>query len=304
VHERSPAHAAAALLAASLDATDVPVIVAAVPARSAAAQTFPVVHANPAAGRVIGVGAEELRGRDARVVLTGDAEAVPLEAVGQRLRGDTADRWRMAQRRSDGTAWWADVRVSPVRDEAGRTTHVVAVLDDVTDQVDAEERSAHAATHDWLTGLANRAHFTEQLEREMSRASRDGRSLAVLFLDIDRFKATNDAHGHAVGDALLVETAQRLRGRLRGQDLAARHGGDEFLVLLVDLPREGAASAAVVAADIAEAVAGELVVGGTVHRLGVSIGVALYPRDAASPEDLVAAADAAMYREKANRRSS
>jgi PAS domain S-box-containing protein len=224
--------------------------------------------------RVTGYSAAEAIGRSGRFLQAPDNPHAAAEAMRGTLRDGRTAHTRLLNHRPDGSTWWNDLRVTPVREATGEVTHFVGVQHDITDQVAAEERSAHAATHDSLTGLANRAHFAEQLDREMAGARRDRRSLAVLFLDIDRLKDTNDAHGHAVGDALLTETARRLRTRLRGEDLAARHGGDEFLVLLVDLPDDGYSAAAFVADDA-----------GT------------------SPE-LIAHADAAMYREKSHRRST
>lgn len=295
--ETGPPPDLSALLAACVAATDTPIAVA-----DAAGAGFPLVYVNPAFERVSGYRAAEAIGVPDRFVQGADIHQGAAEAMRAALLDRGPAHARLLNRRPDGSSWWNDVSISPVRDDAGTLTHFVGVQHDVSDQVAAEERSAHAATHDWLTGLANRGHFAAQLDRELARARRDHRSLAVLFLDIDRLKAINDAHGHAAGDALLTETARRLSARLRGVDLVARYGGDEFLVLLVDLPDDGATQAALVVDDLTDAVEHELDVGGTTHQVSVSIGVSLYPRDAVTASDLIAHADAAMYRAKPHRR--
>lgn len=287
-----------ALLAACVAATDMPIAVA-----DATREDFPLVYVNPAYERVTGFLATESLGRPGRFLPPAARRHPAAEAMRERLRAGFPAHARVLSKRPDGSTWWNEVHVTPVRDAAGVVTHLVGVQQDVSDRVAAEERSTYAVTHDSLTGLANRPHFVHELDRELARARRDRVALAVLFLDIDRFKATNDTHGHAVGDALLAATARRLQGRLRGQDLAARYGGDEFVVLLPDLPLADAYRAAsVVVEDLRRALVASVEVEGTGHRISISIGVSIFPRDSLTAGELVAAADAAMYAEKFRRR--
>jgi diguanylate cyclase (GGDEF)-like protein len=140
-----------------------------------------------------------------------------------------------------------------VHDDDGRLTHYLGYQIDVTARVEAEQRLVHLAGHDALTGLANRATLRDRLQAAVHQDV-GGRAAAVLYLDLDGFKAVNDAHGHAVGDRVLVEVSERLRGVLRETDLLARLGGDEFVVLLGDLdPLDAARVADRVAHDASPA---------------------------------------------------
>lgn len=166
----------------------------------------------------------------------------------------------------------------------------------VTEQ---QQQAHHASLHDALTGLPNRVLFNDRLEHGIEQAKRQGWTLAVMFLDLDQFKTINDAHGHDVGDAVLLTIARRLTDTTRTDDTISRHGGDEFLYLLMEV--NGRQDAAIVAEKIIQAVqlpcatrAGEL-------KVKTSIGIAIYPTDGATAEALILNADAAMYRAKQTR---
>ena len=159
-----------------------------------------------------------------------------------------------------------------------------------------EERIRHQAYHDALTGLPNRASFTEHLEEAMKRAKRANWPLALLFLDLDLFKRVNDSLGHDAGDRLLRVAAERIRRAVREADMMFRMGGDEFTVLLEDV--RGPEEAAMVAGRVLEGVAEPLQIGGQQLAITASIGIALYPDDEAVGERLTKAADTAMYRAK------
>ncbi len=184
-----------------------------------------------------------------------------------------------------------------VRDELGEPFGILGVARDISDRKAVEERLAHQATHDALTGLPNRSAFLDRLARELVRAARQPRrSVAVLFLDLDNFKDVNDRFGHAAGDDLLVTLAGLLGQWVRPGDSVARFGGDEFIVLLQDV--DGVGSAVQVAERVLEGL-GSLVV--TAHgAIGVtlSIGIALSRVDGDTPEHMIHAADTAMYRAK------
>lgn len=173
-------------------------------------------------------------------------------------------------------------------------------LHDVTErrkQLDAIALMAHT---DMLTGLPNRAHFNELLEHNLVRATRKNRSLAVLFIDLDKFKAVNDDHGHDVGDLLLIDVAARLKATLRQGDIACRSGGDEFLVLLNDL--DSPEQAQTVALEIAERIRAELVkpiiISDLTLHISASIGVAIFPTHSIDGSLLLKLADQAMYKAK------
>ncbi|HEY4824138.1 MAG TPA: GGDEF domain-containing protein, partial [Solirubrobacteraceae bacterium] len=156
-----------------------------------------------------------------------------------------------------------------------------------------EQRMRHEALHDPLTGLANRTLLRDRLEHAIARSERERSATAVLFIDLDNFKNVNDSHGHAAGDAVLVESAKRLQGAVRPGDTVARMGGDEFVALCEHVDAE---SALAVARRLQEALRPSFTAGDVEHRLSASIGVALGDRE---PERLLGDADAASYRAKA-----
>lgn len=167
----------------------------------------------------------------------------------------------------------------------------------------AQEHAArHAAFHDPLTSLPNRVLFNDRLEHGLAQARRHGWTIAVMFIDLDAFKAINDTHGHEVGDKVLKTIASRLQKMTREEDTVSRHGGDEFLYLLSEL--KSTADAAAIAQKIIQTLSQPCdVLGGEIPGLSVkpSIGIALCPGDALSADDLVKCADKAMYRAKRDR---
>jgi diguanylate cyclase (GGDEF)-like protein/PAS domain S-box-containing protein len=209
----------------------------------------------------------------------------------QEYRIVTADR---------GEVWVRD-EATLVRDADGTSRYWQGVLADVTQRRAAEEQVAYLAYHDELTGLPNRAMFRELLDLAVARARRNNAAVAVLFLDLDEFKAVNDTLGHGAGDLVLREVGGRLREAVREVDTVARRGGDEFLVLLPDLEAEGdgAVEAALSVADrIHGALEQPFPVDEREFRLGASIGASVYPDLAGDVAELLRQADAAMYRSK------
>lgn len=163
-----------------------------------------------------------------------------------------------------------------------------------------EEAARHVAFHDPLTGLPNRLLFDDRLEHGLEQAKRHSRTLAVMFVDLDQFKSINDSHGHDIGDAVLQTIADRLKENARGDDTVSRHGGDEFLYLLMEIGDE--ADITVLAQKIIKAVqvqcdvsAGDRVVSLTIKA---SVGIALFPKDGTTAEMLIKNADKAMYQAK------
>ena len=208
-------------------------------------------------------------------------------------RGEPFDV-EVRQRHRDGEYRWFRVRGQALRDSHGRPIRFSGTNTDVTDRKRAQAQLSYLAQYDTLTGLPNRALFLDRLAGAIARARRAGRLVAVLFFDLDRFKEINDTLGHHAGDAVLRDVARRVKARLRETDTLARLAGDEFTAIIEDLDR--AEDAAAVAAQLQAAVAAA-----PIHHeghelyVGASIGVALYPSDAQTPEDLLKCADAAMY---------
>ncbi len=181
----------------------------------------------------------------------------------------------------------------PLRRSDGEVGEVMGITHDFTDRKRAEEQAVRAALHDQLTGLPNRTLLFEYSDHVFEPARRRGHEAAVLFIDLDRFKAINDLHGHQAGDSLLVEAAHRIEHCVRKSDLAFRIGGDEFLVVLPHLEQQ--AEAAQIAQRINEAMTKSFTLGTTTVDISASIGISLFPRDGADLQSLVNAADNAMY---------
>jgi diguanylate cyclase (GGDEF)-like protein/PAS domain S-box-containing protein len=186
-------------------------------------------------------------------------------------------------------------------DRAGKPQYLMSVLEDVTEQRRAEERIAHMAHHDSLTDLPNRAAFNEQLEAAFEKATQAQESFALLCIDLDRFKEVNDIFGHSVGDAMLREVSQRLHAAADGAFLA-RLGGDEFVIIAAQGPHPSAAEG--LAERLLAALAADVEIEGHRLRSGLSIGVAIHPVDGTDTATLLAHADAALYRAKADGRNT
>jgi len=188
-----------------------------------------------------------------------------------------------------------------IRNDDGKPHYLVNVVQDITERKRAEAQIAHLAHHDPLTDLPNRAAFNEYIAKIVDLASAAGESFAVMSVDLDRFKEVNDLFGHAAGDSLLCEVAKRLQLAAEGL-FVARFGGDEFIIVSGDGAQPAAAEA--LADRILHALDGDIEVAGTTMRAGMSIGVAIYPEDGTDTAGLLANADAALYRAKAEARGS
>lgn len=211
----------------------------------------------------------------------------------------TFPRYRRERRysRADGTSGWMLLNISVVHDAEGEPLHAIAHMEDITVRKTAEEKLTQLALHDALTGLANRRLLLDRLEHALAQLSRTAATVAVFYVDLDRFKPINDRFGHAMGDRLLQEVARRLTRSSRPSDTVARVGGDEF-VLVCELDDD--THVAVVARRIEGAICEPLEIDGQLLSVSASIGVAVgHATDEAS--QLLDAADAAMYRAKTHR---
>jgi len=202
---------------------------------------------------------------------------------------------------SDGSLHWLHTRGNAMLDETGLARRLLAMTQDVTARKGAEEHARFIAHHDSLTGLPNRTLLRDRLQLALNTARRSSTSLALVFLDLDRFKDVNDSLGHEAGDALLVSVATRLRGCVRDSDTVCRQSGDEFIVLLPSV--RDAHEAALVGEKILSQVSLPHAVLGNTVQLTCSIGVGMYPDDGKSADELIRHSDAAMYHAKGSGRN-
>jgi diguanylate cyclase (GGDEF)-like protein/PAS domain S-box-containing protein len=249
-----------------------------------------VLLANPAAARLFGL-SEAAVGVSASELFP-DGEIGAVLHRGAEAAAEPACRVRA--RRRDGAEFPAEVSFGEGRTEGLEALTVV--VRDVSSRLEVERQIERLAYHDALTGLPNRALFQDRLGQGISRASRDGGGLAVLFIDLDEFKLINDSLGHSRGDAVLSEIGARLKSCLRASDTAARLGGDEFIVCLQPVDEPEAAGR--VASKILAAVSRPIVFEGQNLFVTGSIGISMYPSDGTDGESLLRAADIAMYRAK------
>ena len=268
------------------------------------AEDHPMLYVNAAFEQMTGYTSAEVLGRNCRLLQGDGTDTATVRALSLAIRQGQEHRCVMRNHRKDGTPWWNELHLSPVRDRSGRLSHYLGYQHDVTARIEAEAALARQATRDSLTDLVNRSHMIDQLSSTLEAATRGGRAVAVLFVDLDGFKAVNDTHGHAAGDAVLVQVAQRLRAALRESDLICRNGGDEFVAVLADLdPLDAARVAERAAADVTATLRRPFVVGAGSMSLGGSVGVSLHPHHGDSADQLLAVADAEMYQTKARSRA-
>lgn len=253
---------------------------------------------NKGAERIFGYSAQDMIGRSLETLIPEPWDA--LKAVGMAQSSHPDDQpgpgrtFELLGRRKDGRTVPLELSFTEVDQVQGG--YVTSILRDVSERKAFEEQLTHQAFHDTLTNLANRALFTDRLQHALVQHARRRNTLAVLFVDVDRFKVVNDSLGHDVGDTLLVQVATRLRGCIREGDTAARFGGDEFAILLEEV---GGVDKAIRIADrIREAMAAPF--HGADHELFLttSIGIAVNDKETDEPLDLLRYADAAMYRAK------
>ncbi len=244
---------------------------------------------------VTGYTLNEIKGQSTRFLHSGKTQSEIFIDMWNTIRADNVWTGEFCNRCKDGSLLWEKARVSPVKDSEGKTTHYVAVLEDVTEQKAQREALEYMAMHDALTDLPNRSLFYDRLYQSILRAEHEKKPFAVMLMDLNQFKVINDTLGHFVGDRILKKIASRLQIDVKSYDTVARMGGDEFLVLLNDIDE---AHALTVAHRLLEVVRQPLIIEGHNFDISVSIGIALYPRDGDDPDLLIQRADVAMYSAK------
>ncbi|MBN3850359.1 EAL domain-containing protein [Paraburkholderia sp. Ac-20342] len=255
-----------------------------------------IEYVNPAFMRITGYDPAEVIGHDCRVLQRDDREQEGVALIREALAANREVSAVVRNYRKDGALFWNQLFIAPVPDADGVITHHIGVINDVTELIRYQEQLEYQANYDSLTRLPNRNLLRDRLEHALVLARRHHSGVAVVFLDLDGFKNVNDSLGHSVGDRLLGVVAERLTRCSRTSDTIARHGGDEFVIVMTDTVDEKSLIAWMerVRSSIAEPVW----LDGNELYVGCSMGASLFPQDGDDAETLMKKADVAMYRAK------
>lgn len=252
-----------------------------------------IVDANETFLALTGYRRDEVLGRNPRFLASGQQPPEFYSAMWRSLLDKGVWRGEMLNRRKDGTLYVQQTSISAVRDRQGRIRHFIGLSSDISALRKFQDRLEQMAYFDALTGLPNRRMLSDRLQLALSQAQRADRLLAVCYLDLDDFKPINDTWGHAAGDSLLIEAAQRLMANVRAGDTVSRLGGDEFVVLLGNLAHFDECEVAL--ERIRSAMNRSFMLKEGEARVSASMGVTLFPLDGADPDTLIRHADQAMY---------
>jgi diguanylate cyclase (GGDEF)-like protein/PAS domain S-box-containing protein len=260
-----------------------------------------IVAVNQAFTQITGYTESESLGQHSSLTRSNRHDEAFYEALWRDLANTGFWRGEIWNTRKNGEVYPEWLTVSAVRDDQGVVTHYVGVFSDITKAKESQDKLDHLAHHDPLTALPNRLLFHDRLQHAMQQAGRNKQQLAVLFIDLDRFKNVNDTLGHHVGDELLKQVASALEAQLREGDTLARLGGDEFIVLLENV--DGAFGAGHVAGKLVSMFERPFIVSDYELFVTCSVGVSLYPQDSSDLNMLIRNADVAMYQAKARGRN-
>ncbi len=255
-----------------------------------------IIAINTSFTRLTGYLPEEVEGKNPKIISSGRTTGEEYAAMWEEIEETGFWQGEMWDRRKDGGIYPKLLTISVVKNQNNEIDFYIGSFNDITRQKSNEADMWHTANHDILTGLPNRLHLRITLEQAMASIKRNGGEVALMFIDLDRFKQVNDTLGHAVGDELLILVAERLKSCIRESDIAARLGGDEFVVMMTD---ENVLSGA---RRVAEKILSELslpyITGEHLIHSTPSIGISFFPHDGNDIEEIMKNADMAMYRAK------
>lgn len=261
-----------------------------------------IEYVNPEFEKATGYTRDEVLGRPANLLKSGkNSPELYREMWATLLRGEVF-RDVLINRRKNGELYYEEKSIAPLLDEQGLASHFIATGMDVTQRQQDQERLNFLAYHDLLTGLPNRALLEDRLDQAITRADRTKQCAALLFIDLDNFKVINDSLGHEIGDKLLIETAERFKTCVREVDTIARPGGDEFTILMEGITLTD--QVALIAENILNSLAAPYIFEGQELFVTASIGIAIFPNDAADSSELFKCAETTMYHAKDSGRNN
>jgi diguanylate cyclase (GGDEF)-like protein/PAS domain S-box-containing protein len=252
-----------------------------------------IQQVNPAFSQVTGYSAKEATGKKPNLLQSGQHPASFYQKLWEDLMATGHWQGEIWNRRKNGEVYPEWLNISAIRNETGQVTNYVGIFSDISTIKVAENKLTHLAHHDALTNLPNRTLFQEKLNLAIKQAESSDESIAVLFLDLDNFKPVNDTLGHRIGDLLLQAVAERLAATIRTTDTVARIGGDEFTVVLTGFKTPQ--NAGRVAEKLLQTISHPYLLEEHLVKIGVSIGISVYPSDGQTAEELLLLADMAMY---------
>lgn len=266
-----------------------------------------ILRVNAAFTRISGYNLEDVSGRTPALFKSGRHDQAFYQAMWESIAAKGSWQGEIWNRRKNGEVFPEWLTITAVKNSSGRITHYVGALTDITLRKSAEDEIRNLAFYDPLTRLPNRRLLLDRLHQALASSARSGRQGALLFLDLDHFKTLNDTLGHDIGDLLLQHTAQRLSTCIREGDTVARFGGDEFVVMLVDLStihEQSLVQAETIGEKILTALSQPYDLSGHEYRNTASVGVTLFSNHQATPLELLKEADLAMYAAKATGRNT
>ncbi len=252
-----------------------------------------IIAVNPAFEKLTGYRSEEVTGKDPNILSSGRQDKAFYQAMWHDINSTGTWQGELWDKRKNGEVYPKSLIINTIKDENGQVHRYVALFSDITKKKESEELIWKQANFDMLTGLPNRRMFRERLDHEIKKAHRSGAQLALMLLDLDHFKEINDTLGHDMGDVLLKEAAARLVSCVRESDTVARMGGDEFIIILGEVDDPGSVDR--VARTILQRIVEPFKLGDEFGYVSTSVGITLYPDDAADIESLLKNADQAMY---------